>query len=181
MIPNNLLGLPSGKVKIVLYDELWKKAYQDEEKLLWPVIGEFVIDIQHIGSTSIPGLASKPIIDIAAFVTSLNIGEACIKPLEKIGYEYRYDAGVPGRHFFAKGSRENRTHFLHIEELHGELWKNHILFRDYLREHREAVIEYAELKIELAKKYENDRDTYTIEKAGFIRRILAMTEKELQS
>jgi GrpB-like predicted nucleotidyltransferase (UPF0157 family) len=174
-----MIGLPSGKVKIVPYTELWKKAYQDEEKLLWRVIGEFVIDIQHIGSTSIPGLASKPIIDIAAFVKSLNIGEECIKPLEKIGYEYHDDAGIPGRHFFVKGSKDNRTHFLHIEEINGELWKNHLLFRDYLRKHREAAIEYEDLKIELAKKYGNDRDTYTIEKDWFIKTILAKAEKEI--
>ena len=174
-----MIGLPSGKVKIVPYSELWKKAFEDEEKILWNVIGEWVIDIQHIGSTSIPGLASKPIIDIAAFVESLIIGEECIEPLEQVGYEYRHDAGVPGRHFFAKGSKDNRTHFLHIEEINGELWKNHILFRDYLRKHKEAVIEYEELKIKLAKKYENDRDTYTTEKDGFIKRILAMAEKEI--
>jgi len=173
-----MIGLPSGTVKIVPYTEEWERLFEDERRLLWSVIGNYVIDIQHVGSTSIPGLASKPVIDIAVFVTSLKVGEKCITPLEEAGYEFRQDGGILGRYFFAKSSKENRTHNLHVEEMNGEFWENHILFRDYLRKHKEDVIEYADLKLELALKYENDRDSYASGKDDFIKRILKKAKNE---
>lgn len=102
----------------------------------------------------------------------MKIGEKCIQPLEDLGYEYRHDAGVKGRHFFAKGSEENRTHYVHVEEFRKDLWNNHIIFRDYLREHKEAVREYNKIKEELAEKYSDDRDTYVENKSSFIKKII---------
>ena len=175
-----MLGLESGKVKLLPYTEAWARVYEIEEKLLRAVIGDIAIDIQHIGSTSIHGLEAKPIIDIAIAVPSLNEGEKCIEPLTKLGYEYKGDAGINGRHFFAKGTKEKRTHYLHIEEWEGELWKNHILFRDYLRKHKEFVIEYGKLKTELANKYKDDRDTYTASKDDFIKNVLEKARQYLK-
>jgi GrpB-like predicted nucleotidyltransferase (UPF0157 family) len=175
-----MLGLASGKVRIVPYTDEWRRDYETEEKNLRAAIGDLVLDIQHVGSTSVPGLAAKPIIDIAAFVASLDLGERCIGPLQRIGYEYKQDGGIPGRHFFAKGSKDNRTHYLHVEAIDGPLWKNHILFRDYLRRHPEAVEEYTGLKRELAERYKDDRDTYMAGKDAFIQGILAKAERELR-
>ena len=170
-------GLGRKKVRLLSYNPEWKKLYKKEEKLLRSAIGEYV-DIQHVGSTSIPGCKAKPIIDIAVGVKSLKLGEKCIKPLEKLGYEYKQDAGIKGRHFFAKGSEMYRTHYVHIEKINGKLWKNHILFRDYLRSHKEVVKKYNELKEKLAKKYKDDRDTYTVKKGPFMKRIMKRIKKE---
>ncbi|MGB2762332.1 MAG: GrpB family protein [Minisyncoccales bacterium] len=167
-----IIGLQRGKVKLSPYVPEWKRLYKKEEKLLCSSIGKYIEDIQHVGSTSIPGVKSKPIIDIAIGVKSLRIGRKCIKPLEKLGYEYKGDAGIAGRHFFAKGSKMNRIYYIHIEKLNDKLWKNHIVFRDYLRRHKEAIKEYNKLKEKLAKEHKDDRDTYTIKKATFIQRIL---------
>ncbi len=141
------------------------------------MIGKYVLDIQHVGSTSIPEAKAKPIIDIAVGVKSLKNGEKCIKPLKQLGYEYKHSAGIKGRHFFAKGSEKNRTHYIHIVKLNGRFWKNCILFRDYLRKHKRAVKEYNELKEKLAKKYKNDRDTYAAQKDSFIQKIIKKAEK----
>jgi len=172
-----IIGLQRKKVKLSSYNPEWKKLYKKEEKLIRSIIEKYILDIQHVGSTSIPNIKAKPIIDIAVGVKSLKIGEKCIKPLERLGYEYKHDAGIKGRHFFVKGNENNRTHYLHVEKLNGKLWKNHILFRDYLIKHKEAVKEYSKLKEELVKKHKDNRDIYTIKKNSFIQKILRKAEK----
>lgn len=172
-----IIGLQRKKVVLLPYNPAWKKFYKKEEKLLHTAIGKYVMDIRHVGSTSIPGAKSKPIIDIAIGVRNLKLGEKCIKPLKKIGYEYRHSAGVKGRHFFAKGTEKNRTHYLHLEKINGKNWQDQILFRDYLRCHKQAVRGYNILKVRLAKKYKDDRDTYTSKKDKFIRNIIDKAKK----
>lgn len=167
-----IIGLKRKKVKLFSYNPAWEKLYKKEAELLRSVIGKYVLDIQHVGSTSIPEVKAKPIIDIAIGVKNLKDGEKCIKPLKQLGYEYKHSAGIKGRHFFAKGSEKNWTHHIHIVKLNGRFWKNYILFRDYLRKHKKAIQEYNELKEKLAKKYKNDRDTYTAQKHSFIQKIL---------
>lgn len=173
-----IVGLQRKKVTLFFYNPAWKRLYKKEAKFLRSVIGKYVLDIQHVGSTSIPGVKAKPIIDIAIGVKNLKNGEKCIKPLKQLGYEYKHSAGIKGRHFFAKGSEMNRTHYVHIEKLDGRPWKNHIIFRDYLRKYKKAVKEYNELKEKLAKKYKDDRDTYTAQKDSFIRGIIKKAEKD---
>jgi len=167
-----IIGLERGKVRLSPYNPQWKKLYEQERERVVSVIGEYILDIQHVGSTSIPGVKAKPIIDIAIGVKDLRTGRNCIKPLEGLGYEYKHDAGIKGRHFFAKGSEKNRTHYAHVEKLNGQLWKNHILFRDYLRTHEEAVKKYNKIKERLVKKYKDDRDSYAAEKNNFIEEII---------
>lgn len=167
-----IIGLQRKKVRLVAYKPIWKKLYRKEEKRLRNVFGKDILDIQHVGSTSIPGVKSKPIIDIAVGIKSLKLGRKFLKTLEKLGYKYRGSMGVAGRLFFAKGSRKNRTHYLHLEKFNSENWRSHIVFRDYLRRHKNAVKEYNKLKEELAKKYKNDRDTYTAKKEIFIEKII---------
>jgi len=135
------------------------------------------VTIQHIGSTSIPGLCAKPVIDIAAAVEELRHGEQCVKPLAEVGYEYKGDAGLPGRHFFAKGSKDHRTHYLHVEELNGTNWLNHILFRDYLWKQPADVSKYADLKADLAGKYSDDRVAYAAGKDAYIEAIIGAASR----
>ena len=128
-----IIGLQRKKVELLPYNPAWQKLYQKEAKLLYSAIGKYILDIQHVGSTSIPGAKAKPIIDIAIGVINLKNAEKCINALTQLGYEYKYNAGIKGQHFFAKGSEKNRTHYIHMAKLNGRVWKNCALFRDYLR------------------------------------------------
>ncbi|WP_291583876.1 GrpB family protein [Clostridium sp. UBA6640] len=173
-----MIGLKRGIVKLAPYTYEWKEEYNKEEKLLHSVIGKYVLDIQHVGSTSIEGLDAKPIIDIAVAVESLDKVECFKDLLEDMGYQYGGNAGVEGRLMFAKGSEDLRTHYLHIETLNGPIWKNHIYFRDYLRLHKEYIHQYLELKRDLAEKFEDDRYSYTNEKDKFISMVLEKAKEE---
>lgn len=172
-----MLGLPKGVVRLETFDPQWILEFEKEKAVIQDCIGKFIIDIQHVGSTSIEGLDSKPIIDIAVGVISLEIAHKCIEPLEQLGYEYKGHAGVSGRLFFTKGDVSNRTHHIHIEEVNSDNWWNHILFRDYLRLYEYVRDEYAELKKTLAKEYEDDRETYTAKKVDFILNIVERAKK----
>lgn len=143
-------------------------------------IGAYVVDIQHVGSTAIPGLVAKPIIDIAVALRQLEDVEKCIEPLERLGYEYKGDEGHPGSFFFAKGDPSRRTYYLHMVEWNSESWRSYIRFRDCLRQHKEVAEEYAKLKRELARKSHGDRDLYTPGKAEFIASVLRMAEGNQQ-
>ncbi|WP_346891428.1 GrpB family protein [Clostridium sp. UBA3887] len=174
-----MIGLARGTVKIVPYSFNWKEIYKEEEKLLYHLLGKTAIDIQHVGSTSIEGLDSKPIIDIAVGVKSLDDVDKHRNLLEANGYQFRDNAGIEGRVMFAKGREDLKTHYLHIEIINGELWKNHIYFRDYLRLNKEAVEEYSRLKKNLASKYTNDRGSYTNAKNEFINSVLKKVKEEV--
>jgi GrpB-like predicted nucleotidyltransferase (UPF0157 family) len=165
-----MLGLEKGKVKVAPHTELWHQLFAEEEAHMREAIGEWVIAIEHVGSTAICGLSAKPIIDIAAAVREAADAERCIRPLEHIGYEYRGEAGIAGRYYFVKG--EPRTHHLHMVERDSNFWKAHLLFRDYLRTHRDVAEEYQRLKTELAMKYAADREAYTEGKSRFIEDVL---------
>lgn len=173
-----MIGLARGAVKIVPYSFSWKEDYKQEEKLLYHLLGENAIDIQHVGSTSIEGLDAKPIIDIAVGVKSLDDVDKFRNLLESNGYQFRGNAGIEGRIMFAKGSEDLRTHYLHIETINGELWENHIYFRDYLRLNKKAVEEYLKLKKELAIEHSEDRGSYTSAKNEFIKSILKKAKEE---
>lgn len=167
-----VIGLQNKKVKLFPYNPAWEKLYKKDEKLIRSAFKDYILDIQHIGSTSAPGAKAKPIIDIAVGVKDLKDGEKCIEPLELLGYKYKHDASIEKRYFFTKGNENNITHHLHIVKFNGKLWKNQIIFRDYLKKHREVVEEYNELKEELAEKYRDDRKKYVAGKNKFIKSII---------
>ena len=175
-----MIGLQSGIVKIVDYQDDWSCEYQKEKKILANLVGKFVLDIQHVGSTSIVNCIAKPIIDIAIAIESLTKADEIIDILKRSGYEYHGDAGIEGRHFFTKGTKENRTHYIHVEEKDGKLWNNHTLFRNYLNNHKENVIEYNELKKKLALKYSSDRELYTQKKSNYIENIITKAIQEIK-
>jgi GrpB-like predicted nucleotidyltransferase (UPF0157 family) len=165
-----MLGLQKGIVKLAPHTELWHQLFAEEEARLREAIGEHVVAIEHVGSTAICGLPAKPIIDIAAAVREAVDAQACVRLLENIGYEYRGESGIAGRYYFVKG--EPRTHHLHMVESGSDLWRDHLLFRDYLRRHQEVAEEYERLKRDLAIKYESDRGAYTEGKSRFIGEVL---------
>ena len=162
--------LPSaGPVRIVDYDPAWPRMFEEERKRILGAIGDWLVDIQHVGSTSVPGLAAKPVVDIMLGLRSLDDGRHIIGRLKELEYEYNPDDDIPERHYFRRG--EPRLFHLHCVETTSDFWRRHIAFRNYLREHPEAADEYADLKRRLAADYGNDRIGYTNAKTEFITRI----------
>ncbi len=164
------LGLEKGIIRLEPYNPDWERFYKEEEKLLIDTVGEHILDIQHIGSTSIHGMIAKPIIDIGMAITIFEEGFELIEPIKKIGYEYKGENNIPRRHYFIKG--DPTTHHLHILELYSKEWKKHIIFRDSLRKNKDLANVYAQIKVELAEKFRNDRLAYTEGKTDFVNYIL---------
>ena len=167
-----MIGLRRGIVELKPYNPKWKEIYREESELISTTIHEYLVDIQHIGSTAIPNIVAKPIIDIAVALDSLENIEKIIKPLKEIDYIYRGEQGIPDRHLFVKGGEEFRTHHMHIMHKSHYEWKKHLFFRDYLLNHPEEVKKYSELKLQLEKKFKEDRASYTESKSEFIEIIL---------
>ena len=171
----------TNEVIVVEYDPQWPSLFEEEKARLLAVVGDHIEDIQHIGSTAVPGLGAKPIIDIQMSLRDLALVEKCVGPLESIGYEYLGEYGVPGRHFFHKPARKpfaERTHHLQIVEKGGEEWRKVLLLRDCLRAHPEVAQQYHLLKRALASQFGTDRVGYTEAKTAFVRSALEKAEME---
>lgn len=160
-------------VVIADYDPQWPILFEEEKGRIQGVIGERVLAIEHIGSTAVPGLGAKPVIDIMVGIRRLADAKECVEPLKSIGYEYRpeVEAEIPERRYFDKGLPGARTHHLHMVELSGDFWERHLLFRDYLRKHPGVAGQYYRLKKGLAARYKTDRAGYTEAKTAFIRSV----------
>lgn len=164
------------KIFLVSYDPNWVSKFEEEKVLIQKTIGNFITGgIHHIGSTSIPGLSAKPIIDILVGVDSLEKTKPCIELLKEIEYCY-YPYKTESRHWFCKPSLEKRTHHVHLIETSHPEFKAVLAFRDYLITYPEKAKEYEDLKVELARKFANDREAYTEGKTNFVK---AVTEQAL--
>lgn len=167
----NDVGLARGTVRLESYNSSWPTIYELESYLIQQIIDLKPDDIQHVGSTSIPGMVAKPIIDIAIRVDSLDIAEKWKNKLESIGYWYKgIQASMPDRRFFAKGHEDSRTAYLHL--VNQKEFDKLIKFRDFLITHRHAAMEYATLKQRLAAANENDRANYSRLKNDFIQKVI---------
>lgn len=171
-----MIGLEKDVVRLVPYQEAWARLFEEEKAWIESAVGLYILDIQHVGSTSIPAIPAKPIIDIGVAVHNFEEAAVCIDPIVQLGYIYRGENGIPRRHYFRKGSP--RTHHLHMNEIDGPDWQNQILFRDYLRQHPEVAAEYGRLKIKLAQQHRTDREAYLYGKAPFIENVLQLTRQE---
>jgi len=163
------------EIIIAPYNINWPLMYKRESSTIKDLLGSEIIDIYHIGSTSIPGSDAKPIIDILIAVKSVDV----IDKLEfkMIGLKYRPmgEFGIKGRRFFIKGTDEERTHHVHVFQGGDPEIKRHLHFRDYLTKHPEEIAKYGQLKRKLAKKYKNNIDRYTKGKSAFIARVNKIT------
>lgn len=165
------LGLKSGTVKLVEYNANWPKLYELEAESLRNTLGIDAVRVQHVGSTSIPGMLSKPILDIAVLVNSLDTAEEWKESLAKLGYWYKgIEPDLPDRRFFAKGPREKRTVYLHI--VNQREFDSLLKFRDRMRSSPSLIEEYTTLKRSLADKHKDNRDIYTRSKNDFIRSVI---------
>ncbi len=154
------------------YDPQWPLLYEEERKLILDAIGHLILAIEHVGSTAVPGLGAKPIVDIMVGIRNLADAVQCIEPLLSIGYEYvpEYEDSIPERRYFRKGPNDipNQHFHLHMVEITSDSWQRQLLFRDYLRTHPDEAQRYYQLKIELSDIYGSDRDGYTNAKTAFI-------------
>lgn len=169
-----MVSRQSQQVVIAEYDPRWPVMYEEEKARILDAIGHRLVAIEHMGSTSVPGLAAKPIIDIMAAIDSLANDQECVIPLLGLGYEYvpEHEDIIPERRYFRKGPQGARTHHLHMVELGSEFWERQLLFRDYLRAHPDEASRYCQLKRELAAQYRNDRASYTDAKGPYITSVL---------
>ena len=157
-------------VIVVDYNANWSNQYEQEKQRILLALGDTVTNIQHIGSTSVPGLAAKPVIDMLLGLKQIPPLPEQISNLEALGYSYYGEFGIPGRHYFCKGMP--RTHQIHAVLTDGEFWERHILFRDFLRNNPEAAQRYETLKRKLAQEFECDRTSYTNSKTPLIEQLL---------
>lgn len=170
-----MIGLKRGKVKLLPHNPKWSGFFEKEKKILSQALTGLIIDIQHIGSTAIPGIPAKPIIDIDIGIKSMKNSKNFIKILEDLSYKYRPDfGGLKTQLLFVKGPEAKRTHYIHLMKYNGSIWKKDLAFRDSLRKNKVRAGEYAKLKKELASKFADDRATYTANKARFIHKIISM-------
>lgn len=169
-----MIGLQKEHVNLCLLNENEsKKSYEIEHDKIKNLLSPFnVVAIEHVGSTAIPGLPAKPIIDIAVGLNNFDYIEDITLALVNGGYIYLSKRGESTRRIFVKTNGDIRTHHIHVEEYGKSNWINHIFFRNKLLESSKLRDEYAALKIDLAEKYPNDRDRYTLEKADFIQKVL---------
>ena len=165
------MGLKVGTVKVEKYNPIWKEMFNQEKVNLEKAFKEVAIEIEHIGSTSVEGLSSKPIIDIAVAVKKLSDFEKVKNCFEKGPYSIKEDS-VSDEILIRKGSEENRTHFIHVMEIDSKRYQDTIIFRNYLRNDKEVLKEYEDLKNKLAEKYADDRKLYTASKNEFIQKVI---------
>lgn len=174
------VGLRKGTLKLAPFSKSWRKLFDEEKRIFLDIIGDCILDIEHIGSTAIEGALAKPIIDILVSLRKFEDGFACVKPLESIGYEFRGELGQPGRHYFVKG-RQVVTHHVHMFQKNHPDFEKHILFRDYLNRHPDYVRKYCDLKKKFLERYRNNRESYTESKTPFIEDVVrkALRERRL--
>ena len=154
------------------YDSSWPSKFEEEKEYLMAVAGKWHFgSIEHVGSTAVPGMVAKPVIDVMFGVKTLDESRPAIEVLVEAGYEYwPYKTEV--MHWFCKPSDVFRTHHLHLIPYESPLWQERIKFRELLRSDDKVATEYANMKRELAATYREDREAYTDKKWPFIQRVL---------
>ena len=159
------------KIEVSDYDPNWANEFEKEATNLKKIFGGELLEIQHIGSTSIPGMDAKPIIDILMVAQDIQKIDCFNQKMQYAGYSPKGENGIPGRRFFIKGDELHHTHHLHVfQKGHADVVR-HLNFRDYLIAHPEEANEYSHLKKALANRYPLDIDSYQSGKEQFIRDI----------
>jgi GrpB-like predicted nucleotidyltransferase (UPF0157 family) len=159
-------------IHIVDYDPRWPAMFDVERGRLFDIVIKWVSGIEHIGSTSVPGLGAKPVIDMLVGVRTLSDADThCIRPICELGYEYvpEFESVMPFRRYFCRrADGTSGSHHIHLVEQGSDFWPRHLLFRDYLRAHPEQAREYEQLKRRLAPQFDDVND-YAEAKTEFIR------------
>lgn len=171
-----MLGVPKSMVRLVEHDENWAEEFEKTKLTLINIHGDYIVDIQHVGSTAIKGIMAKPMLDIA--ILFKKITDSVFNAMKKNGYEY-YREVVAGHHLFIlRGEGEISLQHIHCyEEKNLKLFDDQIKFRDFIRSNSEYAKEYELLKQELFKIYSNDRNKYTEGKQAFFDKIKQLADE----
>lgn len=164
------------EIEIVDYDPRWPELFDEEAKRLRATLDPaLILGLEHFGSTAVPDLSAKPIIDILIAVQSLADAQASlVEGLRKLGYVWWAENPKADRMFFVKGMPPfgpRRTHHVHVTEIHGEMWRR-LAFRDWLRAHPQEARSYGQLKRRLAAEHPTDREAYTDAKSVWIESVM---------
>ena len=160
------------KVEVVSHDPRWRDAFEAEARRVADALGETLVAVHHIGSTAIPNIYAKPVIDMLIEVRDITEADGRSSAMESLGYEVKGEFGIPGRRYFRKDNREGvRTHQIHAFEIGSAQIERHLAFRDYMIAHPEDAQKYSELKKKLADEYPQNMDGYMDGKDGFIKEI----------
>ncbi len=173
----------NGSVVIVDYDLRWPYFYEEEMDRVTKAVGHIIRRIAHIGSTAVPGLAAKPIVDIMAGVADAASAEHCLGALAEIGYADVTPQPEEEKEWYyclGKHPAEGRGYHVHLMQYPSACWDRHTLFRDYLRSRADVAAAYDRLKRELAARFRDDRPGYTEAKDDFIEKALAQARREME-
>lgn len=172
-VPGQRLGLESGVVRLVHYDSTWPNLFAAEATRLQQLFAKsgLTLALEHTGSTAVPGLAAKPILDIlAGYPKGADVAEY-VNVLTQADYMHRGEQGIPGREFFRRGNP--RAYHLHLTPIDSAFWRDHLAFRDRLRSNNALRDAYAALKHELAARFPRDREAYIEAKGSFVKEVIA--------
>ena len=175
-----VLGLETGRVRLVPYDARWPSMFEAEAGRINEVVtaaGLPGLEIEHMGSTAIPGLCAKPILDLLAGVPVGHRFGPYIEALVAAGYVHRGEQGIPGREFFRRG--DPRAYHVHLATVGGTFWRDHLRFRDALRRDDALRDAYGRLKQQLAERFSTDREAYIEAKGPFVRAVLQLVEEPM--
>lgn len=162
----------NSKYQVVPYNPAWPQDYTNAARQLKKILKDILIEIHHVGSTAVPNLSAKDLIDILIVVKDIHTVDGYNEALYTLGYDSRGEREIVGRRYFVKKRRGLHTHHLHIYQADHPEVKNLILFRDFLIAHPEKAKAYESLKLALSKKYVNDGDAYRAGKDQFIKDLL---------
>ncbi len=169
-------------VYIVAYDPSWPTLFAQERNRLLETARQWIEEVEHVGSTAIPGLDAKPVIDLMVGLKSMADASSCVEPLTNLGYSYWAEGAQPHHNLFVRfvdPVLSALTHNFHLVEADGQYWEERLLFRDYLRNHPETAKEYAELKYMLSTRHRDDREAYTAAKADFVSEVVCRVRNAL--
>ena len=157
------------------YDPVWPELFSEERGRLMSLFPQ-LLDVEHFGSTAVPGTSAKPIIDILAGVASMEAADALFEPVLTAGYttSREFNATLADRRWFMRSSSGRRTHHLHVVIHRSLVWAERLRFRDLLRGNTSLAHSYSQLKAELAVRFQYDREAYTDAKAKFVAAVLAV-------
>ena len=169
----NPLGTQGGHIEIVEYNPGWPRLFERESAAIREACGPRVVEVHHVGSTAVPGLAAKPVLDIMPVAAGPAEALEAVSRMTSLGYRYRGENGIAGRCYFDKAVDGRDVAHVHMFPAGHPAIRTHLAFRDYLRTHPQAARDYERLKRTLAVKHRNNREAYTDAKAAFIEGTIA--------
>jgi GrpB-like predicted nucleotidyltransferase (UPF0157 family) len=165
-----------GVVRLVPHNPSWSAEFVRERGRISTAIGDHAVAIEHVGSTAVPGIHAKPVLDIVVAIADLREANALEPAMQQLGYDFPGDIGIVGERLFGRGP-EVLTHLVHVVQAGGPKWSEYLDFRDALRTNPDLALQYDEAKRELARQFPAERAKYTEAKGQFIQSVLARARR----